>query len=202
MCSSGIRLEAWIYLRWKHVETIEDKKTGEIIAAKLTVYDGTPQRYYTLITPEAYLALKNWMDHRAKHGEKITGESWLMRDLWRTVDVKMNNDESAYNDDADESNNKNGHGGGRGGPTGFAKYPKRLSYAGVKKILSRALSAQRIRTPLRKCERRYEWKASHGYRKFFETHAQEAMKLLYAEILMGDDTGLQRSYIKQLNSSF
>ncbi len=88
MCSSGIRVGAWDYLRWKHVIPKTNEK-GEIIAAKLIIYAGEPEEYYTFITPEAYNTLKDWMDFRASHGEKITPESWLMRDIWRTVDVKI-----------------------------------------------------------------------------------------------------------------
>jgi hypothetical protein len=39
MCSSGIRLGAWDYLRWKHVIPKTNDK-GEVIAAKLIVYAG------------------------------------------------------------------------------------------------------------------------------------------------------------------
>lgn len=87
MCSSGIRLGAWEYLRWKHVSPIKNDK-GEIIAAKLMVYPGCKEQYYTFMSPEAYNALQDWMNYRAFHEEKITGESWLMRDTWRIVDVK------------------------------------------------------------------------------------------------------------------
>jgi hypothetical protein len=37
MCSSGIRVGAWQYLKWKHVTPMKNDK-GEIIAAKLEVY--------------------------------------------------------------------------------------------------------------------------------------------------------------------
>jgi integrase len=74
MVSSGIRLGAWDYLRWKHVTPITNG-LGEVIAAKLIIYPGDREEYYAFITPEAYNALKEWMDFRAGYGEKITGES-------------------------------------------------------------------------------------------------------------------------------
>src|SRR3712207_3587991 len=88
MCSSGIRLGAWGYLRWKHVIPIKNEKE-EITAAKLIVYAGEPEEYFTFITLEAYNALKDYLDVRALHGEKITGESLLIRDEWRDSDAKM-----------------------------------------------------------------------------------------------------------------
>jgi hypothetical protein len=79
ICSSGIRLGAWDYLRWKDVEPIIENE--EIVTAKLTVYDGTDEQYTTFITPEAYGSLKQWIEFREKSGERVTGESWLMAEL-------------------------------------------------------------------------------------------------------------------------
>ncbi len=39
MISSGIRLGAWDYLKWKHIIPIKNKE-GEIVAAKIIVYAG------------------------------------------------------------------------------------------------------------------------------------------------------------------
>ena len=81
MVSSGIRIGAWDYLKWKHVTPVFQKDSNEVTAAKLIVYAGESDEYYTFITPEAHLSLKEWMDFRKDYGEKISGESWVMRDL-------------------------------------------------------------------------------------------------------------------------
>jgi integrase len=63
MASSGIRIGAWDYLKWKHVtpmflESVND----ETVAAKLLVYAGDAEEYYTFITPEAYNSLKDQLE--------------------------------------------------------------------------------------------------------------------------------------------
>jgi hypothetical protein len=85
MASSGIRIGAWDYLRWKDIIPIKDNNTDELVAAKLVVYAGEPDEYYCFITPEAYNSVNKWMEYREQHGEKTTGDSWLMRDLWQTT---------------------------------------------------------------------------------------------------------------------
>jgi hypothetical protein len=81
MISSGIRIGAWDYLKWKHILPIE--KDGKIVAAKVIVYAGEPQQYFSFISLEAYNSLKEWMDYRESYGERINGNSWLMRDIWQ-----------------------------------------------------------------------------------------------------------------------
>ena len=145
MCSSGIRVGAWDYLKWKHVIPIKNEKGDEIIVAKLIVYAGEPEEYYSFITSEAYQSVLDWMEFRASYGEKITPESWLMRNMWKTADVPR----------------------GAGGTNGLATYPKRLTSKGVAKILIRALLEQGIRTGLPPGVKRHSWKGAHGFRKFF-----------------------------------
>ena len=53
MASSGIRIGAWDYLKWKHVTPIKNE-AGQIIAAKIIVYAGDVEEYYSFITPEAF----------------------------------------------------------------------------------------------------------------------------------------------------
>jgi hypothetical protein len=60
-------------------------RDGKLVAAKVVVYAGSEDAYFTYITPEAYREVAAWMKYRANCGEKITPTSWVMRDLWDTV---------------------------------------------------------------------------------------------------------------------
>jgi hypothetical protein len=80
MCSSGIRLGAWDYLKIKHIIPILNNK-NEIIAAKIRVYADEEEEYISFISLEAYSHLKEWMNYRQEAGELVTEESWLMRNL-------------------------------------------------------------------------------------------------------------------------
>ena|SRR5690348_5422858 len=172
MASSGIRIGAWDYLRWKHIKPITNNKEGQIIAAKLIVYSGDREEYYCFITAEAYTSLKEWMDFRASYGEKISEESWVMRDLWQTTNV-------------DHSSK-----------LGLATFPKKLKSTGIKRIIERALWEQGLRSPLAKGVKRHEWKAAHGFRKFYKSRAEQVMKPINVEITMGHDIGVSQSYYK------
>lgn len=54
--STGIRVGAWDYMKWKHIKPMKDEK-GDILAAKLMVYSDEPEQYSTFMTPEAYSAV-------------------------------------------------------------------------------------------------------------------------------------------------
>jgi hypothetical protein len=53
----------------------------QLVAAKMIVYAGEPDEYFTFLSPEAYYTLKSWMEFRKNSGEVIKAESWLMRNL-------------------------------------------------------------------------------------------------------------------------
>jgi hypothetical protein len=170
MVSSGIRIGAWDYLRWKHIVPIIEN--DNIIAAKIIVYAGDSEEYYSFITAEAYTSLKEWMDFRKSHGESISGESWLMRDIWQTTNLKY------------------------GANFGLATVPQKLDSKGINKLLYRALWSQGLRTKLEKGQKRHEFKAAHGFRKFFKTHTEQVMRPINVEMLMGHSTGVSDSYYK------
>jgi integrase len=174
MVSSGIRIGAWNYLQWKHVEPIYEQRNEStiLISAKITVYAGTPDKYYSFITPEAYQALKDWMDYRTLHGEKVTPESWLMRDTWQKID------------------RLHGH------RIGLAKFPKKFDSEGIRTLLDKAWKIQGVREKLSPSIKHHPFKSSHGFRKFFQTTCEQAMISANVERLMGHSNGLKDSYYK------
>lgn len=117
MASSGIRLGAWDYLRWRNIIPI--KREGKIVAAKIVVYAGEDEEYITFVTPEAYSELKNWMEYRKQSGEKTDENSWVMRQLWNTKQGQYHH--------------------------GSIKEAARLKSSGIKRLLEDALWTQRLR---------------------------------------------------------
>jgi hypothetical protein len=174
MISSGIRIEAWNYLKWKHIEPKYDDE--KLLGAKIIVYAGEREQYYSFITPEAYNYLKSYMDYRALHGEEINGNSWVMRNLF-------------------ESTIKNGVNLGK------PKIPKRLSATGIKSLLERAATSEGLFKPLDNGEKRREWKVAHGLRKLMKTRCETAgMRSLHIEMLLGHNVGVTKSYYRPLES--
>jgi hypothetical protein len=102
-----------------------------------------PEQYYSLITSEAYHALKNWMQCRSSCGEKISGERWVMRDSWKTTNMHF------------------------GSRYGSATHPLKLKNEAIRTILCRACLHQNIRVQLKAGQKRHEFKVTHGFRKYF-----------------------------------
>jgi len=168
MASSGIRIGSWDYLKWGHIRPLE--KDGEIIAAKMIVYAGEDDEYFTFISPEAFQALKDWIDYRQKSGELINEDSWLMRDLWDTRVAQ-----------------------GRG----LVTKPKKLTSLGVKRLMERAIWAQGLRKKLEPGKKRHPYQANHSLRKWFKTRCEiGGMKPINIEKLMNHSIGISDSYYR------
>jgi integrase len=168
MASTGIRVGAWDYLRWKDVKPIE--RGGRVVAAKVTVYSGDEDKYYTYATPEAYEAARSWMEYRTQCGETITGASWVMRNLW-DVTTPIG--------------------------SGLVTAPQKLKAAGIKRLMERALWAQGLRKKLEQGQKRHEFQADHGLRKWFKTRCEIAgMRSINIEELMSHSTGVSDSYYR------
>jgi hypothetical protein len=116
------------------------------------------------------------MDFRSSYGENATGTSWLMRDIWQTTNINY------------------------GAKLGLATAPKKLKSGGIKRLLERALWEQGIRQPVPDRVRRHEWKAAHGFRKFYKTHGEQVMKPINVEITLGHNIGVSASYCKPRES--
>jgi integrase len=173
MASCGMRLGAWDYLRWCDIEsTIRE---GEIIAAKITIYAGDDDEYFSFITPEAYYHLEKWMEFRKECGEHIDSNSWVMRQLWNT---------------------KEGH-----YHHGTIKDTVKLKSSGIKRLIEDALWTQGVRKKANRKRNRYEFQADHGFRKWFKTRCEiSGMKSINIEELMSHSTGITDSYYRVTES--
>jgi integrase len=103
------------------------------------------------------------MKYREQSGESITGDSWVMRNLWDVTIPKGK---------------------------GIITIPRRLKATGIKRLVERALWAQGIRSKLDTSKRRHEFRADHGFRKWFKTRCESAgMRFINIETLMGHSLG-------------
>lgn len=169
MASSGIRLGAWDYLRWGHIKPVN--KEGKILAARIVIYHGDEEEYFSFITAEAYHHLEQWIEYRGECGEKINNDTWVLRQLWNT---------------------KHGH-----FHHGTIKAPKKLKSSGVKRLIEDALWTQGIRKKSTLKRNRYEFQTDHGLRKWFKTRCEIAgMKSINIEKLMGHSIGISDSYYR------
>jgi hypothetical protein len=168
MTSSGIRLSAWDYFKWKDIVPV--LRNGQLVAARVQIYSEDEDEYFSFISREAYDALNNWMEYRKQSGEAITGDSWVMRNLWDVTTPKGK---------------------------GVVTIPKKLKATGIKRLIERALWAQGIRLKLDGGKRRHEFQADHGFRKWFKTRCESAgMRSINIEVLMGHSLGLSDSYYR------
>ncbi len=85
MASSGIRVGAIQTLKVKSIKRLD----GDL--GIVTVYPESKDSVYaTLVTPEFLTSLDEYLKYRKSQGEKITDESWLIRNKFATFSNKTN----------------------------------------------------------------------------------------------------------------
>lgn len=183
MISGGLRVGAWDYLS---VGDLEPALVNEkTVCGKLTVYRDEPEEYQTRISLEAFNSLNEYLDFRKSSGEKVGPTSPLIRNLW-TGDR------------------------GRGGEIHI---PKRLKSTGVKRMLEDAWAANPGLRQKKEGQKRFEIKATHFGRKYFETWGLKSglepwqIKIFRGDILPTDlgyegftDQELTELYLKAMPS--
>jgi hypothetical protein len=95
-----------------------------------------------------------------------------MRDIWQTTNMNY------------------------GAKFGLATSPQKPASSAIKRLIERATWEQGLRQPLKNGQRRHEWKAAHGFRKFYKTRSEQVMKSINVEITMGYNIGVSGSYYK------
>jgi hypothetical protein len=141
-----------------------------VVAAKMIVYAGEDEEYFTFTSSESWQELKKWMEYRQSSGEPIGDSSWVMRDLW---DTRVSQ--------------------GRG----FVSLPKKLSSLGVKRLMERAIWAQGLRKKLEAGKKRHPYQANHSLRKWFKTRCEiSGMRPINIEKLMNHSIGISDAYYR------
>lgn len=165
--SSGIREGAIEHLKAGDVSPIE--RDGKVVAAKLVAYSGDADRYFTFISPEAFVALQNYLEYRKQNGESITKQSPLFRDLFDAKSVYKRHNKPHINN------------------------PRTLDGHAVRMAYNRLFYALGFRDGPKK---RHEFSV-HSFRKWFKTQAEiSGMRPIDVETLMGHSTGISDSYYR------
>lgn len=163
LCSSGARVGTIQSLKWK--DLVEVKADGKEFA-KVIVYRGEKEQYYTFITPEAYRHLTEYKHYRENIGEKVTPQTPVFVTALNVEDFKPEKIRPLATDTVKLL---------------LARLQKQL---GLREVLSEGKNARRM-----------VFKTGHGFRKFFKTRTELAgVNRLAIEMMMGHNVGAQASY--------
>lgn len=161
LASTGIRIGALSSLRISDLERIDN-------LYKIQVYSGDKESYFTFCTLEAAKEIDTYLDFRKRHGEKITGDSYL---LVKQFNVNLTIE------------------GSRGKPFGKLSLPIILEDY----IRNCGLREIDHNNP----HKRKEVPALHGFRKFFTTQLiNSKVNAEIREMLLGHKIGLASCYYR------
>lgn len=160
LASSGIRIGGLPDIRIRNLEKINN-------IYKITVYEGSSSQYFTLCTFECTSYIDAYLDFRAKNGENMNKDSYLIRDQFDITDWEQIRNKS-----------------------------KGMSISGIESLLNVILlkSGVRIRNHNRD---RKEIARAHGFRKFFTTQVVNSeVNPEIREMLLGHKIGLASCYYR------
>lgn len=181
LASSGMRIGAIPALRLRNLEElhigIEDSKIY-----KITVYENDKEEHFTYCTPECAKAIDEYLQMRSRYGEKLTKESFLIREMFDMRD-----------------------------PFAISRPARKMSFQTLEnKIIELGIrSGLRTRTVLDKEKEfqegsyRKDVPIAHGFRKFFTTQLVNVkVNPEIREMLLGQKIGLASAYYKPTNDDF
>jgi len=167
LASTGIRIGGIPSLMLRNLEEIED-------SYKVTVYENTNEEYITFTTPECKKAIDSYLGMRKSYGEKINGDSYLIREYFNNRD-----------------------------PNRIRKPHKLTVYTLEWKLMELAKRCL-IRKIEHQTEGKYiasmrkDVAIAHGFRKFFATICERSkVDPEVRERLLGHDIGLTLVYVKK-----
>jgi integrase len=90
MASTGMRVGAVKSLKLRHLTRLQSDDDQSNIALLSVYHESKSDRYTALVTPECMVAIDEYIDYRKKQHEKITDESYIVRDKYATFSKNTN----------------------------------------------------------------------------------------------------------------
>jgi integrase len=167
LASTGIRIGAIPNLQIKHLKKIPLEYNN---LYQITIYEGTKEEHFTFTTPEAAAAIDVYLDYRVRAGEKLVGNSPLIRKEFDVCDVRRPEkiQDSALSKLLGDKLHKSG-------VMATFKETERMKHGQKRNPIARA----------------------HGFRKFATTNMVRAKVSAEArEMLLGHSIGLNKAYYR------
>jgi len=164
MASTGCRVGALPLLRLRNLV-----KMDNVSLYKITIYEGSNEQYFCYCTPECAFFIDAYLQYRETNGEKLTPDSFLIRDQFDINDMEQIRNRSR----------------GVTIQTYHSVIASLLLKAGLRTIDH---TSRHNRKEIMKC---------HGFRKFWLTQAIKSnVNPEIREMLLGHSIGLADSYYR------